>query len=424
MKQMNRTIFFICLFSLSSVRLLAQGNNSPYSLLGVGDLEDNFYNRTSGLANTGIAYRSGRFLINNNPASYSALDNQFFAVEMGIRGSVINYYGQPVSTVDHQSGDITFRRLALGIKASKHWGTSAGLVPFSTQNYEFNFPTYLDGSQNEIANSYYQGHGGINKVYWANSYEFFNHLSLGVEASYLFGSLTQKEILQNTGSGATLASTTRDISLRNLYMNYGLQFFGNVGKKWKYSVGATFANQSDLLAESNITVLGPDSSTLRSQELSQTYFTLPNTYGVGLSVTKNQKYTLLADYRHQAFADQHYATSNYNLVNSDKVSVGFELSKNQTFYNTKIERSYWQFGAYYGSSYLQVSGQQILDKGVTVGFGINPINYVKNPLAYSITLQYGIKGTQANQLVEQRYFNVTFAISYRDLWYTKGRKYD
>ncbi|HMH22662.1 MAG TPA: hypothetical protein VK563_12840 [Puia sp.] len=417
---MNRTTLLICLFSISSIRLLAQGNNSPYSILGIGDLEDNYYNRTSGLSNTGIAYRSGRFLIANNPASYSALDNQFFAVEMGLRGSIVNYYGQPVSTVDHQSGDITFRRLAIGIKATKHWGTSAGLVPFSTQNYEFNSPAYIESTLNEIANSYYQGHGGINKVYWSNSYEFFKHLSLGVEASYLFGSLSQKEILQNTNT-TTLASTTREIQLSNLYMNYGLQYFGKVGKKWSYTVGATFANQSDLYAVSNIQVLGPDSNVLRSQELSQNYFTLPNTYGVGISVSKDQKYTFLADYKHASFSDQHYNTPNYSLVNSDKVSVGFELSKNQTFYNTKIERSYWQFGAYYGSTYLDVAGQQIMDKGVTAGFGINSL---KSPLAYSIVLQYGIKGTQVNQLVEQRYFNVTFSINYRDLWYTKGRKYD
>ncbi|HZE84632.1 MAG TPA: hypothetical protein VE035_09995 [Puia sp.] len=420
---MNRTILFICLFSFSSVRLLAQGNNSPYSLLGVGDLEDNYYNRTAGLANTGVAYRSSRFLISNNPASYSALENQFFAVEMGIRGSLVNYYGQPVSTTDHQSGDITFRRLALGIKASKHWGTSIGLVPFSTQNYEFNFPTYLDGGRNEIANSYYQGHGGINKVYWSNAYEFFKHLSVGVEASYLFGSLTQKEILQNFASGSTLASTTRAINLSNLYMNYGLQYFGKLGKKWNYSVGATFANQSDLYAVSSLVAMGPDSTVLRSQELSQSYFTLPNTYGVGISLTRNQKYTFLADYKHQAFSDQHYETTNYSLQNSDKVSVGFELSKNQVFYNTKVEKSYFQAGLYYGSSYLQVAGKQILDRGVTVGFGINSLK-LQNPLNYSIVLQYGIKGTQVNQLVEQRYFNVTFSVNYRDIWYTKGRKYD
>jgi len=138
--------------------------NFPYSQMGIGDLEDEFYNRTSGLANTGIAYRSNRFLITNNPASLSGLTDQYFTMETGIRGSFINYSGKPVDLASTQSGDITFRRLVMGIKASKHWGTSIGLVPFSTQNYEFNVPYFLLGSATEIANHYYQGHGSVNKL--------------------------------------------------------------------------------------------------------------------------------------------------------------------------------------------------------------------------------------------------------------------
>jgi len=421
MNKQLTTLFIFILSVSSSHQLLAQGNNSPYSILGIGDLEDNFYNRTSGLSNTGIAYRSGHYLINNNPASYSGLDNQFFAVEMGIRGSVVNYYGQSVTPGQNQSGDITFRRLALGMKLSKHWGSSIGLAPFSTQNYEFSNPYYIAGTVNEIATSLYQGHGGLNKVYWGNSYEFFHHLSLGVEASYIFGTLSQKENLQ-TPNGATLASTSRDINMSNLFMNYGLQYYGKLGKKWTFSLGGTFANQSDLFASSNITVLNSDSVALKSQELSQYYFRLPNSFGVGFSMTKDQKYTFLGDYKHQAWSDQKYAVdnSNYGLVNSDRYSIGFEISRNKTFYNTKVEKSYFQAGLYYATSYLQVYGKQIDDRGVTAGFGINSF---KSPLSYSITLQYGIKGTQDNQLVQQRYANITFAISYRDLWYTKGKMF-
>ncbi len=53
-----------------------------------------------------------------------------------------------------------------GNEASKHWGSSIGLVPFSTQNYEYDVPYYLQGSSSELANHHYQGHGGVNKAYW------------------------------------------------------------------------------------------------------------------------------------------------------------------------------------------------------------------------------------------------------------------
>jgi hypothetical protein len=404
---------------------MAQGNFSPYSQLGIGDLEDEFYNRTSGMANTGIAYRSNRFLINNNPASFSGLTDQYFSMETGIRGSVINYYGSPVDPASTQSGDITFRRLVMGIKAAKHWGTSIGLVPFSTQNYEFSVPYFLQGSATEIANHNYQGHGSVNKVYWANSYEFFHHLSLGVDAGYLFGQLNQKDILQNFNNGASLISTTNTVNLNNIYMTYGMQLYGKLGKQWDYSLGGTYSNTSQLLASTNRVVLNSDSSQLQNYEVSSNYLTLPNAYGAGLALTYKQKYTILADYKYQDWtgvsSKNAYPGKDYNLASSYRGSVGFEISRKKTYYNNKVELSYFQSGLYYGESYLQINGQQIKDMGATVGFGVNSL---KSPLAYSIVFQYGIKGTTSNNLIRENYANVTFMINYGAIWYTKGKRFD
>jgi hypothetical protein len=402
---------------------MAQGNFAPYSQMGIGDLEDGYYNRTSGMANTGLAYRNNRYLISNNPASYSALSDQFFTVEMGIRGSLVNYYGTPVDVSSRQSGDITFRRLAMGMKLSKHWGSSIGLVPFSTQNYEYDVPYYLQGSTSELANLHYAGHGSVNKAYWGNSYEFFHHVSVGVEAGYLFGQLNQKATIQNFGTGTTLASTTNTVDLNNLYMQYGLQVYGHVGKKWEYSLGGTFNPRNDLLASYNQVVLDNDSIQRNNpNNKPDSYLGVPNAFGVGLSITHNQKYTFVADFKHQAWAAEKnsYPGKNYTISDANRGSVGFEISKKKSFYNSKVELSYFQAGAYYGETYLQVNGQQIKDYGVTASFGINGL---KTPLSYNIVFQYGIKGTQTNNLVEQRYFDLTFVVNYGAIWFTRGKKY-
>lgn len=421
---MKRPIL-IFLLAVASARIMAQGNFSPYSQFGIGDLEDNYYNRTAGMSNTGIAYRSNRYLINNNPASFTSLADQYFSMETGVRGSLVNYYGKPVNPQSTQSGDITFRRLAMGIKPSKHWGTSIGLVPFSTQNYEFDQPYYLQGSSTEIANHYFQGHGSLNKVYWSNAYEFFHHLSLGIEGSYLFGQLNQKDILQNPSNGASLVSTTNTIDLSNLYVVYGMQAYGRIGKKWNYSIGGTFSNKTDLLASYDKVVQGPDSSILQNPVLPQNYLTLPYTYGGGLSVTYNQKYTFVADFKYQDWssvaAKNTYPGKGYTLGPAYRGSTGFEISRQRSFYNNRVELSYFQAGLYYGDTYVQVNGQQIKDMGATMAFGINSL---KSPLAYSIVFQYGIKGTTKNDLVRQNYANITFVINYGSIWYTKGKKYD
>src|ERR1700760_430152 len=94
----------LAVLSITSLGAMAQNNFSPYSQMGIGDMDDSYYNRTTGLANTGIAYRSNRFLINNNPASFSALANQYFTMEMSLRGSFVTYAGNPVAPASTESG--------------------------------------------------------------------------------------------------------------------------------------------------------------------------------------------------------------------------------------------------------------------------------------------------------------------------------
>src|SRR5882724_4761073 len=268
----------------------AQTNNSPYSIIGIGDIEDSYFNRTSGMANTGIGYRNSRSLISNNPASFSGLENQFFTGEIGIRAKLVNYYGTPINANNNSSSDITFKRFALGIKLAKHWGTSVGLVPFSSENYEFNAPQPVLGTTGEFTNAYSQGYGGINRVYWTNAYELFHHLSIGINTSYLFGSISQKTILENPNTPSTYISTNRNTFLSDFYFDYGLQYFGKINKKWDFTLGATFANKANLRSENHITILNIDSVALKDETLNESTLSLPNSYGVGFSLTKNKKY--------------------------------------------------------------------------------------------------------------------------------------
>src|SRR3982751_3845051 len=111
-----RIFLSIALTVLLMVSGYTQTNNQPYSIHAIGDITDNIINRTSGMASTGLAYRNNRYIITNNPASLSAMDNQFFAGEIGINGQYIDYSGNGVSPTNHQSSDITFKRFSLGTK--------------------------------------------------------------------------------------------------------------------------------------------------------------------------------------------------------------------------------------------------------------------------------------------------------------------
>lgn len=422
---MNKRPVIIALLTLGSLRMMAQNNFAPYSQLGLGDLEDGYYNRTTGLANTGIAYRSNRYLINNNPASFSGLTNQYFTMETALRGQYISYAGNQVNVASTESGDLTFRKLILGIKVTRNWGTSIGILPYSTENYEFQSPYNIAGTTIQIADNYFQGHGSVNRAYWANSYEFFHHLSIGVDASYIFGQLNENSIIQSYPTGATLVSTTNNVNLQNLYFTYGMQLYGRIGKQWNYCLGGTYSVKTALLAASTQLVLNNDSAVLQNIQNQEGYMYLPNAWGAGLSLTYKDKYTFLADYRYQNWNGvatvNTYPGQGYSVVSAQRGSAGFEISKKKSFYNTRIELSYIQAGAYYENSYLQINGQQIRNYGLTTGFGVNSL---KSPLAYNIVLEYGIRGTTQNNLIRENYADITFLINFGQIWYTKGKKFD
>jgi hypothetical protein len=412
-------LWFTIIFSFLLISMgFSQTNNQPYSIHAIGDITDNIINRTSGLASTGIAYRNNRYLITNNPASLSALDNQFFAGEIGVNGQYIDYSGNAVSQTNHQSSDITFKRFALGTKIFRHWGSAVGLVPYSEENYEYSGSRPIGGSGLTIP-TYDQGYGGINKVFWANGYEFLNHFSIGITTSYLFGTINNKNIILGQGSSIYL-SKNNSTFFDNLYFDYGLQYYGSINAHWDFTVGAVFANQQNLRTETNVNVIDIDSNVLRNKATVGNY-NIPTSYGIGFSLTRNKKYTLVADYKFQNWSSLRSTTGDFFYENSQRASVGIEISNKKVAYNTLYETSFFQAGFYYNKTYLIVNGTPINDIGGSIGMGVNSKRSI---LSLLVVLQYGIKGTTANNLLRENYGNLSFIFSMRDFWYTRGRKFD
>jgi len=375
------------LLLLSYCNLYSQNTNSPYSILGIGDIENNLFNRTGGMANTGLAYRNDKYIINNNPASYSALQQQFFVFEISGRGQFVNYKGTPLEGSSASGKDFAIKRLSVATKINKWWGSSAGLMPYSTANYEFNSSKTIQGTNSTVPVTY-DGSGGVNQVYWGNSFQPFKHFSIGVNASYLFGSLTQTESLVTDGLATTL-TTTRQTFLKNFNFTYGAQYYLPISKRWDVSIGGVYQPAHKLAADASVIVT--DNATQissTSDDVKNADFKLPNSSGIGFSITKDKKYTLSGDYKYAA-----WTSTNYSV--------------------------------YYGKSYLNINGQQLNEMDLTLGYGLFR---VKNQLGLSslgvsLGLDVGQRGTTQAGLIKENYVNFTITVSYRDFWRTKGAKY-
>lgn len=411
------TFLVFILLSFSCINAYSQNVSSPYSIIGIGDIETSYFNRTSGMANTGIAYQNPRYITLNNPASLSSLQSQLFLVELASRAKFVTYTGKTITT-GLTDKDFSVERLSIGIRTTKWWGSSVGLMPFSTVNYAFAGTKSLQGTNTTLPVTY-DGSGGINRYFFANGFKITKNLSVGITTSFLGGSLTQQDSLQSPELSTALY-TTKNTYIRDWYFEYGLQYKIPVTKKWDLNIGATYAPETSLKDQYTALVKDEIGDTLSYRTLSSTVFTLPQTAGVGIALVKDKKLTFVADYRFQDWSSLNIKGLNYSLVNSSRYSIGAEYSKQKEYVGVPYETFNLQAGLFYNKSYLQIYNQQVNDMGFTIGAGLNS---KRSSLSYHLSLEYGVRGSQYTP-IKENYVNLTFGLSFKDFWLTHGRKYD
>jgi hypothetical protein len=419
---MMRITLILSLMLTSAVTAVrAQNNTSPYSIIGIGDIEKSYFDRTSGMGHAGVALSSPRFFYQSNPASIAALDEHFFYFEVSGRYKGVSYSGQAVNDPSNsQSSDIQFKKAVFAIKPRPHWALSVGLVPYSTSNYSFYATRSVQGS-NLTADAYYQGSGGVNQFYFTNSFNIGKNFHIGLQASYLFGQLLEEETLSQGITDSTLY-TRRNIYIGNPMLKLGFQYKLNLSKNLNVSIGGTASNKTKLCADYGLLVKDGNTTLINNEYYKSNYFSIPLTYTGGAAINYKDAYTLAFDYTYQGWNDLNYKGINYSLVNSQRYAGGFEYFKKLSYLNQQFEKYFLQTGFFYNNSYLRIGGQQLTDVGATFGAGVV---LARSGLGLQGAVELGQRGSTDYGLIKEKYTQFTFTISYRDFWFSrKMKKYD
>ena len=404
---------------LSASIAVGQNNASPYSSVGIGDIEHEYYDRSTGLASAGVSLFSGRFIYQANPASLSKLDDRYFTVQLSTRFKGVTYSGQTITPgVNSYSSDLQVKSLQLAVKVKPWWGSTLGLAPFSNSNYSFNSEKTIVGG--DITNAHYDGSGGLNQVYFSNGFRLAKGLSLGIQSSFLFGSFALNETLNASNAVGAVIVTKRNIYMNKFYFKGGFLYDTKLSRDWKIALGAAASAKTTLNAEYSLNVSQGNQTLVNNKILKDSYFKLPVIYTVGGSVVYRNRLTVALDYQEQQWSSTQYKGLNYTLVNSNRISAGIEYANRFQYYDQFFERFYLQAGTYYSNSYISINNAQLKDYGFNLGVGVNS----KYSLSYQFNFQYGQRGTTQNGLVKENYTMLNFTLLYRDLWYTKAKKYD
>ena len=237
-------VLFLCIFCTTSVSSQIS-TSSPYSRFGLGDLNYGLLPEFNSLGGAVVAH-SNPFSVNpSNPASYTRFGPNSFLLSTGGWHQTTKIMNTMNRQIANNNG---FSHFVLGFPLTNKMAASIGMLPFSSIGYSMSNEVVdeNDITHNAIAN--YYGDGGISKIYFGGAYKLADDLSLGVNASFLFGGLNRRKNLVYNDEEFFNSRSNSKINLKGYYYEFGLLYTKKLSKG-NFSLGITTNNNSTIRAK-------------------------------------------------------------------------------------------------------------------------------------------------------------------------------
>ena len=409
-------VVFFCVISNIEAQL---STSSPYSRFGLGELQNNILPEFSAIGGATTALGHSKSINHNNPATYTSFSPNSFLFSTGGWYQNTQIKNQLNQQITNNSG---FSHLLLGFPLARNFAASTGLVPFSGTGYEINTRDTLYN-----ADLNYFGDGGLSKIYFGGAYELINGLSIGANASYLFGGLNRRKQLVFDDNSFINSRSNSKINLKGYYYEIGILFEKMFNQHDKFSIGITANNNTSIrakkteLAESfsfSGLIEIPKDTFLNSTEWGE--IKLPKSISLGVLYNKDKQWLYVADYSIQNWNDYTMFNESDNLSNSMEICAGMQYTPEYNSITKYYKRIDYRFGVSYRNTPLQFDDNQLKEISISFGFGI-PVK--KSRTKYDFSCILGKRGTTDDNLLEEQFVRIGLGVSYDGIWFIK-RKYD
>lgn len=406
----NKKYIIVLPLWLLGLHSAGQNVSSPYSILGIGDIETGDAGRYSASAGASAARRDVNFYNFSNPASLSVMNYKAINFDISMRGRFSNFKLPGADTMTGTSKDFIVKRITLAFKLTPTLGIAAGLKPFSSVNYQYTqLASIADGSGSYI--KYTDGSGGLYQSYFSAGKSIGKHLSVGATASWLFGSLQNNTEYYN-------AAINLDV-IRESYNFYnaaglqgGLQYYSKAGKKWQHSIGFTSAVFTTLKGESTSSYI-ESSDTLKTTDPATIQFKLPVSFSAAYTVANTSGFSFSIQGNYQKWPTQKLAYKNSFVQNAYGVSAGMEYSKKLGEGANTVEKYYAGWGVKMEQSYLLINNQHLTNYAFTLGGGSNLSRFV----SVHAGLEIGRRGKSSLNQIQENYLQFSTGIVLKDFWF-------
>lgn len=430
---MNKRIIFIFLFLFSCLCAYAQEGAhsaySPYSIYGIGDISKQGTAFNKGMGGTGIATRNKRFINYLNPASVTARDSLSFMADFGLSQKNTVY-----RQGDLKSGNNTFNiyDFVMSFPIYKSSAFMVGITPFSDVGYDFSSietnPDIIGNTGNIAYDSY--GSGSIYQVFVGAGVTFWDKLSLGAEALYLFGNLDKITNMDYSNSSFRSINGGYDINVSAMTGKFGLQFEQKIAGNVSMVLGATYrmgAEMKGYSTEYRYANLSSVSDTLRfnTDTLAGSGLRVADEIGVGLALKGGSKWTAEFNYLRSDWSKSGFDSANGFKVSGDSrfsstvsqsFRAGFEIVPNRNDIRYYYKTCAYRAGVYYDQSYYKLDGNNVNSLGITLGVTL-PVFGWYNGITLGVDM--GQRSSTRNNMIRERYAMFVVGFNIHDIWFLK-----
>lgn len=406
-------VLLAVLFGAHAPKLSSQSITTPYSRYGYGVLNDNSTSAQRAMGGIGYAMNSGRQINVKNPASYAAIDSLTFLFDMGV--DINNLWTtEGANKGTKLGGGLDY--ITLQVPLTKWGGASIGFLPYSTVNYSF-------GESIANGSAAYQGSGGISQLYFGLAAKPFKGFTVGVNISYLFGTITHDNYTYTNTTSQSIGLFERIIDVNDYMIEIGAQYSYQIDRRNKLTAGVTFTPGKSFHGKSYgiqyDAQLNNEPDTIGYMGMKGS-FTQPLTLGAGLNWQWNERLMVEGDVTYQPWSKAKYASVDgleaSQFVNRYRAALGAQYCINPR--GNYLDRIQFRAGVSATRDYWMILGNTIRDYGVSLGVGL-PVPGGKTMINFS--LQYETRHAVPNPLVKEKYLFLTLGVNFNELWFWQNR---
>ena len=428
--------------NLMGSAIAQNGFNMPYSQFGVG-LSDLPYTVPLVSRMGGVVYTtSGNNFINPfNPASYGSIGMESFVFDMAANIQLTRLQNN-ADRFNDADGNVS--HLMFGLPVTKWMKLAGGLLPYSEVDYESVALGTYNG--NGTVKNIYDGTGGASLVFLGSAFNIINNekgrrLQAGFNIDLLVGRIQRALSYSFQGIDSTHYMDKRrykETKLSNLMFDLGVQYWEPLSERYTFGVGLTYKPYRKMNLNEEVLIYTYHAS---DQSLVDTIFPsagqsseiksnleLDHTFGLGLSLARNNRWMIAADATFSGWAGMKYTEGmNPPIFGASSLSYGpysrYALAFEKT--GDMDASSYWGriswsagINMENGAMRLSINGR---DEVINAwGFGLGATLPMRKGRSL-LTLSMGYRSFGNKDLLQRESLTFGISVSSCERWFAKRR---